>query len=210
MSFQKFFKEIIDPLGAIAGLMITSPLFLVLAVLIKLDSKGPVFFKQERAGKDGKPFLMYKFRSMVDKAEKLGLGQAVIIGDPRITRMGKFLRDWTLDEWPQLINVLKGEMSLVGPRPLPLSQTATFNDFQKKRLRVKPGMVSLVDVRGRNLVPWPKRFEMDVWYVDNWSLWLDLKILFSVPRIVLGREGIYGQEGINKPYQASTKHPQNR
>lgn len=181
------------------ALMITTPLFLIIAMLIKIDSEGRVFFIQERAGKSGKPFKFLKFRTMVENAEHIGLGKLAAEDDPRITRTGKFLRGWTLDELPQFINILRGEMSLVGPRPVPMYQIQQYNDFQKRRLEVPPGLISIVDIKGRNLVPWEKRFEYDAWYVDHQSLWLDLKILFIGFFAVISRRGIYGEGGVNKP-----------
>ncbi|MDP3882995.1 MAG: sugar transferase [Candidatus Staskawiczbacteria bacterium] len=197
-----FLKRIFDFFVSLGALIIFSPLFLINAVLIKLDSKGPVFFIQERVGKNGKPFKFYKFRTMVDKAEQIGLKESAHENDPRITRFGKFLREWTIDEAPQFINVLKGDMSLVGPRPLSAynaGSTAEMKKMWQKRISVKPGLVSLVDMKGRNLVPWEKRFEYDSWYVDHQSLWLDLKILVLGFFAVLSRKGVYGEGGANKP-----------
>lgn len=191
MKIQRFLKRQIDFWGLLFGLVVLMPLFLITAILIKIDSPGPVFFRQRRVGQNGKIFKIWKFRTMVDNAEKMEINHNLSKDDPRITKIGRVLRIWTLDEWPQLINVLKGEMSLVGPRPLPQYQVEKYNDFQKKKLSVKPGMVSLVDVKGRNLVPLDKRLEYDIWYIENWSLLLDLKILFLTPFIILSRKGVY-------------------
>lgn len=199
--FQRFFKKAIDFLTALIGLIVLIPFFSVIAVLIKLDSKGPVFFRQERTGKNGKTFFIWKFRTMIKGADEAEVNHSLSEKDLRITRIGRFLRRWTFDEWPQLINILKKEMSLVGPRPLPVYQMQTMNEFQKRRLKVLPGMVSLVDVRGRNLVPWEERFNLDNWYIDNWSLQLDFKILLLTPFIIFSRKGIYGEDGINNPPQ---------
>ena len=172
---MRFLKVIIDFLTAAVGLVSLASLFFIIAVLIKLDSKGPIFFKQKRVGQNGKIFTMWKFRTMVEgageKEKELSSSEEELSSfssehDPRITKVGRFLRIWTLDEWPQLINVLKGEMSLVGPRPLPQYRIEKYN-VDKKRLSVKPGMVSLVDIKGRNLVSWNKRFEYDIWYIEN-------------------------------------------
>lgn len=195
-------KKITDVVLSAFLLAVLILFFLAVAVIIKLTSPGPALFRQERGGQHGKPFLMCKFRSMVNEAERIEktLGQVSLAeNDPKITGIGKFLRRWTIDEWPQLLNVLKGEMSLVGPRPVPLSQIVHYNEFQKRRLAMKPGMVSLVDIKGRNLVPWDKRFEYDAWYVEHWSLWLDFKILFSLPMIILSHKGVYGEGGMNEP-----------
>ncbi len=192
-STQQNIKKIVDFIVAMIGLIILSLFFVFIAVLIKLDSKGSVFFKQKRVGKNGKIFTVWKFRTMIENAEKIETKHELSEDDPRITKIGKFLRTWTLDEFPQLINVLRGEMSLVGPRPLPEYHVEKYNDFQKKVLTVKPGMVSLVDIKGRALIPWEKRFEYDIWYIENWSLSLDFKILFLMIGVILSRKGVYGK-----------------
>lgn len=191
---MRIIKRIIDFLASFIGLVILSPFFVLIGVLIKLDSKGPIFFKQKRVGKNEKIFTIWKFRTMVKNAERIETKHELSKNDPRITKMGKFLREWTLDEFPQLINVLKGQMSLVGPRPLPEYHVKKYNDFQKRILSVKPGMVSLVDIKGRALVSWEKRSEYDIWYIENWSLLLDLKILFLAPKVILSKKGVYGKD----------------
>ncbi len=199
--FQKTIKRIIDFFGALIGLILLSPLFLIVAILIKLDSSGPIFFKYERIGKDGKTFKPLKFRTMKEGAIKEGLGYNVAENDERITRIGRFLRRYGIDEFPQLINVLKGEMSLVGPRPTFRYQVEKYNDFQKKRLLVKPGLTSFALIRGRNLLSWEERIKYDVWYIENWSLWLDLRILLKTFYFIfIKQEGVYGEEGINDPF----------
>lgn len=199
--FSNLIKRVIDFLISLLAVIIISPFFLIIAILIKLDSKGPVFFVQKRAGKDGKLFNFLKFRTMVENAENIGLGIGAEENDPRITKLGKFLREWTIDESPQFINVLKGDISLVGPRSLPpySRQDENLKKLWQKRISIKPGLVSLVDIKGRNLVPWEKRFEYDIWYIDNWSLRLDFKILILGFFAVLSRKGVYGESGINKP-----------
>lgn len=194
-------NRIIDCIISFVALILTSPIFFIISILIKLGSKGPIFFKQKRAGKNGKLFTVLKFRTMIEGSEKMGLGIAVAENDQRITKIGKFLREWTLDELPQLINILWGDMSLVGPRPLPdyEGNNEKIRVLWKKRITVKPGLVSIVDAKGRNLVPWEKRFEYDAWYIDHKSLWLDFKILVLVFFAVLSRRGVYGESGINKP-----------
>lgn len=199
--FYKKIKTIIDFLISLIALIITSPLFLVIILLIKIDSKGPVFFIQNRAGKNERIFKFLKFRTMVKGAENMGLGIGVVKNDSRITRVGKFLREWTLDELPQLINILKGDMSLIGPRPLPpyQGQNSEFKKLWEKRISIKPGLVSIVDIKGRNLVSWEKRLEYDSWYIDHLCLWLDFKILVLGVFAVLSRKGVYGEDGENKP-----------
>lgn len=180
-------KRALDFCAALVGLILLWPLFLLIALAIKLDSPGPVFFHQERIGQYGHPFRIHKFRTMVAGGERMGAGYILERNDPRITRVGALLRRLTLDELPQLVNVLKGEMSLVGPRPTLAYQVARYNDFQRQRLLVKPGMTGWAWIHGRRELPWPQRIELDVWYVNNWSLWLDLKILWrSIPFLIRG------------------------
>ncbi len=196
---SRIIKKIMDLVIAVLALILMSPLFMAMGILIKLTSVGPVFFKQDRVGLNGKVFKIYKFRTMVVNAEKMGLGLGVKKDDERITKIGKVMREWTLDELPQLINILKGDMSLVGPRPLPVSLVKLMDNEQKKRQDVLPGLVSLVDIKGRALVEWEGRFKLDKWYIDNWSLFLDLKILILGFFAVLSKKGVYGEGGINKP-----------
>lgn len=198
---QKIIKRLIDFFGALIGVIILSPLFLIVAILVKLDSKGPVFFKYKKVGKDGREFISYKFRSMVEDAINKGLGIEIAENDSRITRVGAFLRRWSLDELPQLINILKGEMSLVGSRPALPHQLAKYTEFEKKRLKMKPGITGWAQVNGRNLLSWTERIKLDVWYIENWSLWLDFKILLMTPKVVLSRQGLYGKGGIVRDYE---------
>ena len=190
-------KVCLDYFGAWIGLIFLSPIIYFFGVLIRSDSPGPVFFRQERIGKDGKPFISYKFRSMVDRASTMGLGLNMSVHDDRITRVGKYLRNTSLDELPQLFNVLKGEMSLVGPRPTLRYQVEAYDVVQRRRLKVKPGITGWAQINGRNAIPWEDRIKLDVWYVDNWSLWLDFIILGRTLKTVLKREGLYGPDGIN-------------
>jgi lipopolysaccharide/colanic/teichoic acid biosynthesis glycosyltransferase len=195
------FKRIIDVVISGIGLIILFPIFVVIGALIKLDSKGPVFFVQERACKDGKIFRAYKLRTMVDNAEKIGLGYEIKKDDERITRIGKYLR-WGLDELPQLINVFKGDMSMVGPRPALLHQIEKYTRKEKRRLEVKPGITGWALINGRNKLTWPERIKLDIWYIDHWSIWLDLKILFKTIWVVIfTREGIYGKDGVTRDYE---------
>lgn len=155
---------------------------LVVALLVKIDSKGPVLFKQERLGKDGKPFWIYKFRSMVVGAEKTGSGVYSGKNDARVTKIGKILRATSIDELPQLINILKGEMSFIGPRPALTYHPWKFEEYteeQKKMFAVRPGVTGWAQVNGRKEVEWPKRIEMNVWYVEHMSFLLDVKIFFK-------------------------------
>ncbi len=197
-SWSLLFKSVFDRVGAFVLLVLSSPLFIIVPVAIKLTSRGPVFFRQQRSGLRGKLFTMYKFRSMHSNAEQLRaeleifneMGGAAfkMSNDPRITRLGRFLRRTSIDELPQLINVLKGEMSLVGPRPLCQCDLDKFKEWQRRRQAVKPGLTCLWQVTGRNQVDFETWMNLDLQYIDNWSLGLDSKILLkTVPRVVLCR-----------------------
>ncbi len=194
---MRLIKRVLDFILSLIILIILSPLLLIIAVIIKLDSEGPILFKQERLGKDGKVFLIYKFRTMVDNAEKKGTGLFTNENDPRITKIGKFLRKTSLDELPQLINVLKGEMSIIGPRPpVPYHpyKYEDYSDEQRLRFTVLPGITGYAQVSGRNEIEWDQRIEYDVYYAKNWSLFLDLKIIFRTIKIVFKKEGIYRED----------------
>ncbi len=179
--------------------------FLVIAIFIKIDSPGSVFFLQERTGKNGRTFRIWKFRTMIDGAVNHGLGFNIAKDDPRLTRVGNLLRNWGVDELPQLINILRGEMSIVGPRPALCYQTERYDSYQRQRLLFKPGITSLAVVRGRNLLSWKDRIRLDVFYIKNWSLWWDFKIMFKTFWTVLvSRRGIYGSKGKNDDFLETT------
>lgn len=199
--FQKTIKRIIDIVSSVVVLSFFLPFFMVIAVLIKSGSRGPVFFRYKRVGKDGRLFVSYKFRSMIEDAVSIGLGIETGKDDPRVTIIGEFLRRWSLDEVPQLINVFKGEMSIVGPRPALPHQVEKYSKFEKRRLRMKPGITGWAQINGRNLLSWKDRIVLDVWYVENWSLCLDFKILLMTPGVILSGQGIYGKGGIVKDYE---------
>ncbi|MGC9090024.1 MAG: sugar transferase [Caldisericia bacterium] len=185
-------KEYFDKIISMFLLIILFPLFIIISILIKLDSKGPVFFIQERVGKDGKIFKIIKFRTMTVWAEEKTKGIFIDEKNPYLTEIGKFLRRWSLDELPELINVLKGEMSLVGPRPTLKYQVDKYNDFQRKRLLVKPGITGWAQVNGRNRIPWEERIKLDIWYIENWSLFLDFKILIKTFFQIFKKEETFG------------------
>jgi len=193
---QLVLKRAFDIVLSSVALILLSPLMALIALAIKLDDGGPIFYAQDRVGKDGKIFRCYKFRSMVINAEKIGLGLEVAKDDPRITRVGKVLRHWRLDEIPQCLNVLKGDMSVVGPRATIPSQVARYTPHQRRRLEMRPGMAGWAFVNGNNAISWDQRIELDIWYIDHWSLWLDLVILVKAVGVVLRREGLYDAEGI--------------
>lgn len=191
-----FIKRIIDILGSLIGMIILLPLFVIIAILIKLTSEGPVFFRQERLGKDGKVFKILKFRTMVVNAEKIGDGLKVKSeNDSRITKIGRFLRATSLDELPQLWNVFIGQMSLVGPRPpvtyFPYDGYENYPDWTKKRFLMRPGMTGLAQVTVRNSVSWDERIIIDNKYIDSFNIWLDIKILFFTIFKVIKTENIY-------------------
>lgn len=188
-------SRLLDVLLAGALLVLAGPLLLLAALAIRLESRGgPAVYRQRRVGKDGVPFDLWKLRTMVPGAEEMGAGIYVLEGDPRITRVGRLLRRLSLDELPNLINVLKGDMALVGPRPTIQEQVDRYTERQRRRLEVKPGITGWAQVNGRTSLPWPERIELDVWYVDNRSLWLDLRILAKTARLLLTGHGLYSQD----------------
>ena len=176
----------LDVAGASLGLALASPFLAVAALAIKLEDRGRVLYRQRRVGQDGREFELLKLRTMVAGAEQQGAGLAVNRGDPRITRVGRVLRRLSLDELPQLWNVVRGEMSLIGPRPTLAYQVEQYTPRQRKRLEVKPGITGWAQIHGRAALPWEDRIELDVWYVENRSPRLDLKILLRTPRALLG------------------------
>lgn len=182
----------LDILLAGLGLALAAPLMLIAAVAIKLDSRGPVIYRQRRVGKDGKQFEVYKLRTMRPGVDPVGVGTPVLEGDPRVTRVGGLLRRFSIDEVPNLVNVLRGELAIVGPRPTLAAQVELYTERQRRRLEVKPGITGWAQVNGRAGIPWEERIELDVWYVDNRSLALDLRILARTARLLLTGHGLYG------------------
>jgi sugar transferase EpsL len=180
-------KRTMDVMLSASLLMVLSPLLLLIGALVRLRMGSPVLFKQVRPGKSGEPFSLIKFRTMVDA---VGSDGQPLSDEDRLTRLGAFLRRWSLDELPELWNVLRGDMSLVGPRPLLVEYLDRYTAEQARRHEVKPGVTGLAQVKGRNDLSWEERLALDVWYVDNWSLWLDLKILSRTVVQVVKRRGI--------------------
>lgn len=180
--YRRFFKRAFDVIVSLLILIVLSPILLIVAIAIKIDSKGPVIFKQERLGKNGKVFRIYKFRSMCVNAEHTGSGVYSEKGDARVTRVGRFLRASSIDELPQALNILKGDMSFVGPRP-PLTyhpwKIEEYTEEQLRMFEVRPGITGWAQVNGRKGVEWNARIKLNVWYVDHLSMRLDLKIIFS-------------------------------
>jgi len=193
--FQLILKRIFDILASGIASIVLLPIFAIIGIFIKFDSKGPVFFVQERAGKNGKIFRAYKLRTMIQGADKI---TGTIIFDeknPYITKVGRFIRRTGFDELVQLVNVLKGDMSLVGPRPTLPYQIERYNNIQKRRLSVRPGITGWALINGRNSLAWDKRIELDLWYIKHWSIWLDIKILISTVYVVIKGEGLYAEKG---------------
>ena len=182
------------------AMTVAGPLVGLAAVLVRLETPGHPIYRQRRVGRDGRPFEVYKLRTMVQGAEGMGAGLAVDEGDARITRVGALLRRTSIDELPNLVNVLRGEMSLVGPRPTVQVQVDRYSDRQRGRLAVRPGITGWAQVHGRASLPWHERIELDLWYIEHASLRLDLRVLFLTARMVLTGHGLYrGETGGWRP-----------
>ena len=184
----------LDLVVASLVLVLASPLLVAAALLIKLESRGPVFYRQRRVGRGGQPFELWKLRTMVPGAEAMGAGIYVLEGDPRITRVGAFLRRLSIDELPNLFNVMRGDMAMVGPRPTIQEQVDRYTERQRRRLEVKPGITGWAQVNGRTSLPWPERIELDVWYVDHRSFRVDLRILAKTVRLLVTGHGLYSED----------------
>ena len=195
-SFYEAIKRLIDIICSFVGILVLSPLFIIIAIIVKFTSKGPIFFSQKRVGRNGKEFDMYKFRSMVVNAEELKeklAAQNEMSGpmfkmkdDPRVTKVGKFIRKTSIDELPQLWNILKGDMSLVGPRPSLPKEVAQFEDWMYKRLEVKPGLTCYWQVSGRNNIDFEDWMKLDIRYVEERNLWIDIKLIFKTVGVLFG------------------------
>ena len=187
MIYRHFFKRLIDFILALSILALTSPIILLVIIFLGIANQGNIFFVQSRPGKNGRVFKILKFKTMNDKKDASG---NLLPDEVRLTNAGKFVRKTSLDELPQLINVLKGDMSLIGPRPLLVSYLPLYNDYQKRRHEVKPGITGWAQVNGRNAISWDKKFEYDVWYVDHLTFILDFKILVMTVLKVIKSDGI--------------------
>ena len=195
--YNNFIKPLLDWLFAFVLILLLWPLFLLVAILIKLESRGPVFFRQKRLGKNGRVFRIYKFRTMVENAIEMGTGLRVCVNDPRITKVGHILRKTSFDELPQLFNILRGEMSLIGPRPpVPYSpyQYEDYTEIQRKRFLVKPGISGYAQIVFRNNAAWNDRIEYDVKYVEDISFWGDVRIVFLTILVVIANKNLYPNE----------------
>lgn len=199
--YKNFFKRLIDILVSSSALILLSPIFLLLIIIIRIKLGSPVFFIQKRPGKNGKIFKMYKFRSMTDKKDQNG---NLLPDHERLPEFGQKLRGTSLDELPELWNILKGDMSLIGPRPLLPSYLSLYNEFQKRRHEVKPGLTGWAQVNGRNNLNWPERFKLDVEYVDNISLLTDIKIFIQTIEKVLKKDGISSEKSVTmEPFKGN-------
>jgi lipopolysaccharide/colanic/teichoic acid biosynthesis glycosyltransferase len=197
-------KRLFDIIMSLPVILFLSPAFVFIWAAIRLTSKGPAIFKQQRAGKNGKPFIFYKFRTMKTDVDPFGASPKSA-DDPRLTKVGKFLREYSLDELPQLLNIVKGDMSIVGPRPLYLAQVNEWNQRQRKRLLVKPGLTGLAQISGRGELTREEKLELDVKYVEKTEFWLDLKIIAATISQIFRRKNIYEKRYSNKEYTRGGK-----
>lgn len=196
-------KRLTDFFISLSALVIFSPFFAILALFVRFDLGSPVLFRQIRPGTDGVPFEMLKFRTMLDASDASGIQ---LPDSERLTRFGRFLRATSFDELPELWNVVKGDMSLVGPRPLLMEYLPLYSERQRKRHAVRPGITGWAQINGRNAISWEEKFELDVWYVENRSFWLDLKILFLTLKKVFTREGISAEGEATMPKFTGSSH----
>ncbi len=192
-----FSKRTFDLIAVSVGLIILSPIILLIAILVRVFLGSPILFRQKRPGFKGQPFHIYKFRTMSDAHDADG---SPLPDSARLTRFGRFLRSLSLDELPELFNILRGDMSLVGPRPLLMEYLPRYSPEQMRRHDVYPGLTGWAQINGRNAITWPDKFKLDVWYVDHWSFWLDIKILF------LSLWKVFTREGVSQPGQATTEY----
>jgi lipopolysaccharide/colanic/teichoic acid biosynthesis glycosyltransferase len=189
-------KRALDLAIAVPLTVILAPVLLIVAIAVRRDSPGPALFRQERIGLHGRPFTLMKFRTMVIGAQGMGTGLKVTDGDSRITPLGRRLRRLSIDELPQLWNVVRGDMSIIGPRPTVAAQVARYDARQRRRLLARPGVTGWAQVNGRNAIPWSRRIELDIEYVERWRMTMDLKILLKTAFVVFGRQNTYtGEEG---------------
>ena len=199
--YEKYIKRLLDLLCSLLVVVLFCWLYVIVAILVRVKLGSPVLFTQNRPGKDGKIFKLYKFRTMTDAKDE---DDNLLPDDVRLTKFGKLLRTTSLDELPEMFNIIKGDMSLVGPRPLLVQYLDLYNEEQKHRHDVKPGLTGYAQVHGRNAITWEQKFEMDVWYTRNLSLLVDLKVLIDTVRVVLSREGISGENVSTVTYFTGT------
>ncbi len=196
MNLQLVIKRLIDIVAALFLLAIALPFLAATALAVRLKLGSPVFFRQQRPGKNGNIFTLYKFRSMLDARDEYG---TLLSDEKRLTSFGKALRATSFDELPELWNILKGDMSLIGPRPLLPEYLPYYSETEQRRHLMRPGLTGLAQVKGRNALSWEERLAFDVWYVDHWNLWLDLKIAWSTFAVVLGQKGVHAEGSVTMP-----------
>lgn len=205
--YRKFLKRPMDFILSLIAIIVLSPIFIIVAILVRTKLGSPILFKQERPGLNEKIFMMYKFRTMTDEKDDSG---ALLPDDVRLTKFGKFLRSTSLDELPELINILKGDMSIIGPRPLLVQYLPLYNEHQKRRHEVRPGLSGLAQANGRNAISWEDKFNLDVEYVENVSFIGDWKIIFLTIKKVFVREGINSETAVTmEPFKGSKKESVN-
>ncbi|MFC7050157.1 sugar transferase [Emcibacter nanhaiensis] len=195
-AYRRYGKRFLDLIGAVLLSVTFFPVLLLVAIVVRIKLGSPIFFKQERLGLDGVTFVIYKFRTMTDERDEKG---HLLEEQHRLTRLGRFLRDWSIDEYPQLWNVMRGDMALIGPRPLIAEYATRYSSEQMRRHEVRPGISGWAQVNGRNAISWEQKFILDVWYVDHYSFLVDLKILFLTWLVVLKRTGISHGNHVTMP-----------
>lgn len=200
---QRAAKRLLDVVGSSLALVVLSPIIAAVAVLVRTKIGSPILFRQVRPGRNGEPFQIVKFRTMTDDE---GSDGSLLSDEDRLVEAGRLLRRWSLDELPELFNVILGDMSLVGPRPLLMEYLPRYTEEQARRHEMRPGLTGLAQISGRNELPWDQRFELDVWYIDNWSMWLDLKILVATLGRVLTGRGVSRQgHATMSPFEGSSE-----
>jgi len=204
ITYKYVWKRLLDIIGSLSLILLLSPVLLLAMGVVRLKLGSPIFFTQERLGLNGKPFTIWKFRSMTNCVDEKG---ELLPDEYRLTRFGKLLRDWSIDELPQLWNVLKGDMSLIGPRPFIAEYGSRYTTEQMRRHEVRPGITGWAQITGRNSISWNQKFILDVWYVDNCSLLTDLKILLLTVPVVLGRNGVSAENHVTMPKWANAEEP---
>ena len=200
--YAKYIKRFLDFVLSLIGIIVLSPILLIVAILVRTKLGSPIIFKQERPGKDEKIFTLYKFRTMTDEKDDQG---NLLPDEVRLTKFGRLLRSTSLDELPELFNILKGDMAIVGPRPLLVRYLSLYNEYQKHRHDVRPGFTGYAQVNGRNSISWEEKFELDVYYTNHVSLLLDLKIIFKTVKVVVFREGISSETSVTMEEFRGTK-----
>lgn len=201
--YRRYIKRLLDFVLSLIAIIILSPIYILVAILVKIKLGSPVIFTQERPGKDEKIFKMYKFRSMTNKTDENG---DLLPDDVRLTKFGKLLRSTSLDELPELFNILKGDMSIVGPRPLLVKYLPRYNEYQKHRHDVRPGFTGYAQVHGRNSISWEEKFDLDVYYTRQMSFFLDIKIILKTVKVVLFREGITSDTSVTMEEFRGTRY----